>query len=138
MPKFIVESLNEGMITVRVPGMNYQNTFQLQPTPSPLSVGDRIRATIHAPAWKVDRVDMGGNYVEPLYGRPRRMQGVILSVNAAANELTVQVAYEVTVKLPAKYNAADYQIGQRVGWDNIEIPLLEVESVASPAAAVIH
>jgi hypothetical protein len=135
MPKFIVESLNEGMITVRVPGMNYQNSFQLHSTPTALSPGDRIRAAIHAPAWKVDRVDMGGNYVEPLCGRPRRMQGTILSVNPAANELTVQVAYEVTVKLPAKYRAADYQVGQRVGWDNIEIPVLEVQSVASPIAA---
>jgi chorismate mutase len=81
---------------------------------------------------------MGGNYVEPLYGRPRRMQGTILSVNAATNELTVQVAYEVTVKLPAKYKAADYLVGQRVGWDNIEIPVLEVQSVAGPVAAGSH
>jgi hypothetical protein len=137
MAKFVVESVNEGMITVRVPGMNYQNSFQLKNGIS-VSAGDRIRATIHAPAWKVDRVDMGGNYVEPLYGRPRRMQGTILSVNAATNELTVQVAYEVTVKLPAKYKAADYLVGQRVGWDNIEIPVLEVQSVAGPVAAGSH
>jgi hypothetical protein len=139
MPKFIVESVSENMITVRVPGMNYQNTFQFKGTLAhPLIAGDRIRATIHAPAWKVDRVAMGGNYVEPLYGRPRRMQGTILSVNAAANELTVHVAYDVTVKLPAKYAAGDFLVGERIGWDNIEIPLLEVQSIAAAAATPAH
>ena len=88
---------------------------------------------IHAPAWKVDRVELGGNYVEPLYGRPRRMQGTILAVNAGTNELTVQVGYEATVKMPEKYKAADYKPGERVGWDNIEIPRFELQ----PAAATV-
>jgi hypothetical protein len=67
-------------------------------------------------------VELGGNYVEPLAGRPRRMQGTILAVNAAANELTVQVGYEATVKLPAQYKADTFKPGERVGWDNIEVP----------------
>ncbi len=129
MAKFIVESVGDGMVTVRVPGMNYQNTFQLAGDAAGLTVGERVRGTIHAPAWKVDRVDLGGNYVEPLYGRPRRMQGTILGVNVATNELTVQVGYEVTMKMPAKYSAADYQVGERVGWDNIEIPTFEVTAL---------
>ncbi|HUO06740.1 MAG TPA: hypothetical protein VM008_00260 [Phycisphaerae bacterium] len=135
MPKFIVESLADNVITLRVPPTNYRNAFVLKPGSS-ISVvpGERIRGTIHAPAWKVDRVDLGGNYVEPLYGRPRRMQGTILSVNPATNELTVQVGYEVTVKLPEKYKAADFQPGQRVGWDNIEIPAFEPAPVTAPTA----
>jgi hypothetical protein len=128
MPKFVVESITDSTITLRVPNMNYCNTFAIKGTAPSVTPGERIRGTIHAPAWKVDRVDLGGNYVEPLYGRPRRMQGTILSVNTAANELTVQVAYEVTVKMPEKYNAADFHPGERVGWDNIEIPMFEIQS----------
>ncbi len=126
MAKFIVENVGDGMVTVRVPGMNYQNTFRVGNGAAALVAGERVRGRIHAPAWKVDRVDMGGNYVEPLYGRPRRMQGTILSVNAGANELTVQVGYEVTVKMPEKYSAGDYRVGERVGWDNVEVPAFEV------------
>jgi hypothetical protein len=92
----------------------------------------RVHGKILAPAWKVDRVELGGNYVEPLVGRPRRMQGTIVAVNAAANELLVHVGYEATCQLPERYKAADYQVGQRVGWDNIEIPTFVPESV--PAA----
>jgi hypothetical protein len=131
MPKFIVDEVSNGMVTLRVPGTNYRNTFLLQNADAKLALEQRVRGTIHAPAWKADHVDLGGNYVEPLFGRPRRMQGTILAVNAATNELTVQVGYEVTVKLPEKYTASSFPVGQRVGWDNIEIPTFEL--AATPA-----
>ena len=129
MPKFVVESLADGMVTLSVPGMNYRNSFAVKGTAG-LTSGARVRGTIHAPAWKLDSVELGGNYVEPLYGRPRRMQGTILGVNAATNELTVQVGYEATVKLPEKYKASDYKVGERVGWDNIDVPVFEPEPAA--------
>jgi hypothetical protein len=131
MPKFVVDSIENGIVTLKVPGSNYRNSFALHEN-AVLTAGSRIRGTIHAPAWKVDRVELGGNYVEPLFGRPRRMQGTILSVNATTNELTVQVGYEATVKLPAQYKASEYAVGERVGWDNIDIPTFE------PEAAAVH
>ncbi|HEY4328522.1 MAG TPA: hypothetical protein VGN88_02205 [Phycisphaerae bacterium] len=129
MPKFIVESVDNGIVTLAVPGFNYRNSFVLAGG-APVTAGMRVRGKIHAPAWKVDRVELGGNYVEPLFGRPRRMQGTILAVDAAKNELTVQVGYEATVKLPEKYKASDYKVGERVGWDNIEVPAFELEAAA--------
>jgi len=123
MPKFIVDSLADGMVTLKMPSNNYRNSFKLpEGVPPPPPPGHRVVGTIHAPAWKIEAVSDGGNYVEPLYGRPRRMQGTVLSVNAAANELTVKTAYEVTVKLPARYSAAAFAVGTRVGWDNIDVP----------------
>jgi hypothetical protein len=128
MPKFIVDHVENGQITLRVTDRNYANTFTLAgAAPATLVSGTRVRGTIHAPAWKVDRVELGGNYVEPLAGRPRRMQGTILAVNPSANELTVQVGYEAVVRLPARYKAADFQPGQRVGWDNLELPVFQLE-----------
>jgi hypothetical protein len=127
MPKFIVDQVENGQVTLRVPGFNYANSFVLSGTaPAALAPGIRVRGTIHAPAWKVDRVELGGNYVEPLAGRPRRMQGTIVAVNPAANELTVQVGYEVVVKLPPKYQAGDFLVRQRIGWDNLQIPTFQL------------
>ena len=128
MAKFVVESVAGGMVTLRVPSMNYRNSFVVKGgTGAELKAGERVSGRIVAPAWKLDRVEMGGNYVEPLVGKPRRMQGMVLAVDAARNELVVQVGYEVTVKLPEKYKAGDYTVGERVGWDNVEVPVLEVE-----------
>ncbi|MCL2646440.1 MAG: hypothetical protein FWD61_05465 [Phycisphaerales bacterium] len=126
MAKFVVDSMENGMVTLRTPSMNYRNSFAMKGDGVGLKVGERVQGKILAIAWKVDRVELGGNYVEPLFGRPRRMQGTILAVDAQKNELTVQVGYEVTVKLPAKYKAADYHMGDRVGWDNEEVPLLKL------------
>lgn len=135
MPKFIVDSIKDGIITLRVPGSNYANSFAIAgDLPATVAPGARVRGTIVAPAWKVDSVELGGNYVEPLFGRPRRMQGTILAVNAATNELTVQVGYEATVKLPEGAKAGDYKPGQRVGWDNIEMPTFELQSATAAVA----
>jgi hypothetical protein len=146
MPKFVVESVAGNLVTLAVPNTNYRNAFLIRNASTSLRSGERVRGTIHAPAWKVDRVDLGGNYVEPLYGRPRRMQGTILSVSPGTNELTVKVGYEVTVKLPEKYKASDFQPGERIGWDNIDIPMFEPEVIlgerpptpAMPAEAANH
>jgi hypothetical protein len=130
MPKFIVDGLQDGIVTLAVPNSNYKNSFKLAGGSLP-AAGGKVRGTIHAPAWKAEKVELGGNYVEPLFGRPRRMQGTILAVKSTTNELTVQVGYEVTVKLPAKYKAADFAVGERIGWDNIEIPTFEVEKAGA-------
>ncbi len=123
MAKFIVESIADGIVTLRVPNANYRNSFAMTTEAAALPApGERVTGTIQAPAWKAEKVALGGNYVEPLFGRPRRMQGTVLAVNTATNELTVQVGYEVTVKLPEKYKAADFPVGTRIGWDNIEMP----------------
>src|SRR3954467_4658742 len=127
MAKFVVDSVSDGMVTLKVPNLNYRNSFAISSEAAAgLAPGARVRGRIHAPAWKVDRVELGGNYVEPLYGRPRRMQGTILSVNTAANQLTVQVGYEATVQMPERYKAESFKVGERVGWDNIEIPRFEM------------
>jgi hypothetical protein len=129
MPKFVVDRVENGQVTLRVPGLNYANTFApAGEFPGGLVCGARVRGTIHAPAWKVDRVELGGNYVEPLAGRARRMQGTILAVNAAANELTVQVGYEAVVRLPDRYKAGEFQVGQRIGWDNLHMPTFHSET----------
>ena len=130
MPKFIVDSVQDGFVTLKTPNNNYRNSFKL-PEGLTLTAGQRITGTIHAPAWKVDRVDLGGNYVEPLFGRPRRMQGTILAVNTDTNELTVQTGYDVIVKLPPQYQAANFQLGTRVGWDNIDVPSFEPAKAAA-------
>lgn len=127
MPKFIVASVGEGLVTLRSPGANYETTFKLGGVAKALKAGDKVRGSILAPAWKAEKVSDGGNYVEPLLGRPRRMQGEIMSINAAANQLTVHVGYDVTVTLPDRYKASAFAVGQRIGWDNIEIPTFELQ-----------
>ena len=133
--KFIVESIENDLVTLKTPNANYRNTFRCS-SAADLVVGKRISGSIHAPARKIEAVSQGGNYVEPLFGRPRRMQGLVLKLNAAENSLLVQTAYETHVQLPPHQQATDYPPGSRVGWDNADWPEFVVEKTAAiPAEA---
>ena len=130
--KFIVESIENDLVTLKTPNANYRNTFKCSSV-ADLAVGKRIPGSIHAPARKIEAVSQGGNYVEPLFGRPRRMQGLVLKQNVADNSLIVQTAYETNVQLPRQQQATDYSVGSRVGWDNVDWPEFVVEKSAAVA-----
>lgn len=133
--KFIVESVDNDLVTLKTPNANYRNTFKCA-TAADMVVGKRVTGTVHAPGRKIEAVSEGGNYVEPLFGRPRRMQGLVLRQNIADNSLLVQTAYDVTVQLPSDQQAADFPAGSRVGWDNADWPQFVVEkSTSVPAGA---
>ncbi len=64
-------------ITLALPGSDYRIDLQLDGRLE-ADLGDKVTGTIHARAQRVDRVTGGGRYVEPVFGRPRRVQGVIV------------------------------------------------------------
>ena len=130
--KFIINQVTDDQVTVVVPGTNYRSTFKYAGA-APLQVGQRVNAVVHAPTRKIEVVSDGGNYVEPLFGRPRRMQGRVVEQHATTSELLVQAGYPVRVKLPHGQTVADFPVGSRVGWDNADWPLLEVEANAVTA-----
>lgn len=82
-------------------------------------VGKPIAGRIAARARRVDRVRRGGRFVEPLYGRPRRLQGTIVATDDAANALTVRCggACPFVCTLTAGQRAADFTVGALVGFD---------------------
>lgn len=51
--------------------------------------GDRIMGTIHAQATRIDKLNAGGRFVDPVFGRPRRVQGRVVAVNGETNEVVV-------------------------------------------------
>ncbi|MGC8624329.1 MAG: hypothetical protein ACP5VQ_03570, partial [Phycisphaerae bacterium] len=67
--KFIVESIENDLLTLKAPNANYRNTFKCTSS-ADMAVGRRITGEIHAAARKIEAVSQGGNYVEPLFGRP--------------------------------------------------------------------
>ncbi len=116
--KFIVDATQDGLVTLKMLNANYCNTFKF--IGEPPQIGSRVVGEVYAYARKAEMVSLGGNYVEPLFGRPRRMQGMVLEQNVIRNELRVQTGYEVTVKLPENQPATEFPIGSHVGWDNAD------------------
>ncbi len=76
-----------------------------------------VTGRITASARRVDLATTGGRFIEPVYGRPRRVQGRISAIDVAANTITVQTACPFTVTLMPIQKAGDFAVGQLVGFD---------------------
>lgn len=112
----LVETSAEGIV-LAVPETDYRLHLT---TAKPLEADlrDKVRGTIHAAARRVDVVPSGGRYVEPVFGRPRRVQGRILAGDPAAGTLTVHAGVPVIARLTdPRQKVGDFSIGQLVSFD---------------------
>jgi len=103
-------------IVLGLPGTDYQLHLVVS---GPVSgeVGGRVAGRIRAKARRVDVVRTGGRYIEPVYGRPRRVQGRIIETDVAANTITVQCGCAMVCELMAGQKASDFSTGQLVSFD---------------------
>lgn len=105
------------LVTLNIPGTHYE--LHLKPTeevtPSPQG---RVRGQVRLPVWKLDVVTAGGAFIEPVYGKPRRVQGSVTAVLPLTNSVVVDVCGQPIIgDLPSRWNAAELVIGSRVGLD---------------------
>jgi len=78
-------------------------------------VGKRIVGTIRADAGRMDIVQTGGRYFEPVYGSPLRIQGTVLSADNTANTLTINASVPIVCKLTdQRQRAVAFEPGQLV------------------------
>ncbi len=81
-------------------------------------LGKGVMGRVHARAKRVDTVGAGGRYVDPVHGRPRRVQGSILSVNEKANTITVGAGTPLICALTdPRQKAGMFEPGQFVSFD---------------------
>ncbi len=111
-------SSRPGHIVISLPNSNYQ--MHLLPTsPITAEIGKRITGTIRAKARRIDTVLTGGRYVEPVFGRPRRIQGSVLAVAADAVVVDAAVPVHVT-PTDTRQKASDFAVGQFVSFDALD------------------
>lgn len=104
-------------ITITFPNTSYE--MHLVPT-SPISTqpGKRIVGAIRARCRRVDVVGTGGRYVEPVYGRPRRVQGSVIAIDSLNNAIVVDASVPIhCTPTDPRQKAADFQPGQLVSFD---------------------
>jgi hypothetical protein len=105
-------------LVISFPNTSYRT--HLRPT-APVSTepGKRILGVIRCKARRIDRVTTGGRYLEPVYGRPRRVQGSVLAVTGDALVVDASVPVHVTPTDP-RQKAADFAPGDFVSFDALE------------------
>ena len=110
-----IEQKSEERIILSVEGTDYR--LHLVPVGAVGEPGERVRGVVRVEARRVDVVPAGGRFVEPVYGRPRRVQGRVIGGDVAANELHLKAGAPVVVKLEAAQQAGAFAVGQLVGFD---------------------
>ncbi|MBL0871763.1 MAG: hypothetical protein IBJ18_14430 [Phycisphaerales bacterium] len=89
------------MLVFALPGSNYQlhllpaqgtDLASLQPR-----LNKRLLGTIRCQARRVDECRTGGRFIEPVLGRPRKLQGTVLQHLQNENSLLVDAAGAVAV-----------------------------------------
>jgi hypothetical protein len=112
-----------GFLKITIPNTSYE--LHLYPVnPPKAQVGKRIIGEIRLRARRIDVVETGGQYIEPVYGRPRRVQGTVIAVTNDAIVVDAGVPVHVTLT-DARQKPADFQVDQFVSFDAMEGAVFE-------------
>lgn len=83
-------------------------------TPVKTEPGKRILGTIRVEARRIDVCGTGGSFVEPVYGRPRRIQGNIIEIDPSNSCITVDAGMPVVAKVDAGQKVSDFKVGDHI------------------------
>lgn len=112
----VVDEVHAEWVQVRVPSTDYR--LRLVPAEGlSFAKGDKVAGIIRAQALRMDVIPAGGRYIEPVQGRPRRVQGRVIGGDVSANEVYVKAGPSVVVTPMAPQRASDFAIGQMVSFD---------------------
>ena len=104
-------------IVLTVPNTDYR--LHLRPFNDDLSVfegrvGQKVIGRIRAEARRIDSVGAGGRFVEPCFGRPRRVQGMVRGVVPQENAVLVGAGVPVHLvvtapgQIPGQFTEDDF------------------------------
>ena len=107
-----VTAIKDGMVHFAPAGTNYE--LHLAAPGYTGAVGTSSEGTIHLVARKVWTVPSGGNFIAPIFGTPRTVQGMIRAI--ADRSIVVHAGVPMVVELPAAESGYDLVNGSlRVG-----------------------
>lgn len=110
----IVRESRDGVLVLAIPGTDYRLHLASRDL---FEAGEKVWGRIRATARRIDRIKSGGTYVEPVEGRPRRVQGRIIAVDEVNAEIHVRAAGVFICGTTGAQRAEDYHPGEMVSFD---------------------
>ncbi len=114
----MLKELSDEQLVFAVPGTEYRLSLVIEDGGTTLAsqVGKRIKGRIHATALRMHAAQAGGRFVEPMWGAPRIVSGVVRTVDEVKNRLLVDVAVPMWVNMADGQHATDFAEGQMVNF----------------------
>jgi hypothetical protein len=114
----------QGYVVISFANTSYQMHL-LPAAPVTTPVGKRILGVIEATARRIDSVDTGGKYVEPVFGHPRRVQGRVIDRTPGASGqggvIVVDAGLPIHCRVSdSRQKAAQFEIGELVTFDVLD------------------
>ncbi len=107
----------EGFVVVRIPDSDYRLDLKTVSSLGGHRQGERVHGIIRAEALRIDVIEAGGRFIEPVYGRPRRLQGRIVGGDPDRQEIWVNVAVPIVCKLDPSQKITEFKTGMMVSFD---------------------
>lgn len=108
----VATDITDDAFTLTIPGTEYRIHLK---NDSPLTDGRRITGVITAQAKRIDKIRGGGAFLEPIEGRPRRVQGRVRAIDKSKQTVTVYTgAAPIVCKTNDMQSADDFEIGEMV------------------------
>ena len=112
----VIDAVGDGWVQLKVPGTDYR--LRLVPKEcASFAIGDKVEGIIRAQAQKMLVIPAGGRYIEPVQGRPRRIQGRVVGGSVSLNEVYIKAGPGVVITPMPPQRAGDFAIGQIVSFD---------------------
>lgn len=107
-----------GIVKLGFSNTSYQ-TYLVADGPTGVTPGKRVVGVIAARAKRIDRVKTGGRYIEPTWGRPRRVQGRVIGV--VDGRVVVHAGMPIhCAPTDSRQQASDFAHGDFVSFDVLD------------------
>lgn len=102
-----VIAANDGIVHFAPSGTNYELHLAAPNYAGP--VGQLVTGVVRAAARKIWTVPSGGNFISPIFGQPRTIQGRVRAI--AEYSIIVQAGAPIVIELPAEEPGYDLANG---------------------------
>ena len=111
--EFRLLETGKGRVVLGIPGSEYQLALDLAEGANVdgHELRRRIRGKVHGQALKVHQPTAGGNFIEPVHGHPRIVQGTVLATSPGTGHVLIDLVVPVWVELMAPQSASEFSTG---------------------------
>lgn len=112
----VLREVRDGAIVLAILGTEYRLLLSVE-TPLTARVGDTVEGRINAQARRMDIIQAGGRYVEPIEGHPRRVQGRVIGHDEASRAVVVRAGVPIACRTNDMQKPADFPLDAMVSMD---------------------
>ncbi len=110
-----VGTTTPGALRLSIPGSEYVLDLAAG-GPTSVALGKRVMGVVSGRALKLHRTHAGGEFIEPVEGHPRIVQGRVRETDPAGNRILLQAVVPMWITLGADQRAQEFHAGDMVNF----------------------